>query len=524
MPRRILVVDDSATLRKIVATLLREAGFEVETARDGAEGLDRVQRERFDLLVTDFVMPRLNGYQFVQALRSIEGLRELPVVLMSARAEQVAERFIAQTGARAALAKPFTPAALLDAVHGALRTHVQSAVLPPPTEEEDPIDALFDGIFDTSFLPPPPTTESLAAATSTQAPSPPRVSAITLAGTVTGESAVHRRPSPPEQSGPNPVVLLPADCVSGAVGLERERAEAQERFVRALAAAALPALRTSSAGDVSEESLARALAEHFGESRLRELAREVRAFDPVLRARVVLEGTLGAVPLGEVFQLLCLQSQSGLFVLERSHARVTFALRGGRIDLGFADGLGREFRIGRYLIAAGLVTRARVERALHEASENRALAGATLVAAGLIKTEEVQRALARQTAELLYEVLTWTSGTFRFEAGATSPEANLARLSLPSEPLLLEGVRRIDEWRLIRQHVASDGVVLARGEALPPPSVQASLDPTDRRVLDAIDGRRSVRDLIDALDLGPFEVSKALYRLVHAQLIAPVAA
>lgn len=523
MPRRILVVDDSATLRKIVATLLREAGFEVETARDGAEGLDRVQRERFDLLVTDFVMPRLNGYQFVQALRSIEGLRDLPVVLMSARAEQVAERFIAQTGARAALAKPFTPAALLDAIHGALKTHTQAAVLPPPPEEEDPIDALFDGIFDTSFLPPPPTTESLAAAPPSPPPSPPRVSAITLAGAVTGESAVHRRPSPPEQSGPNPVVLLPADCVSGAVGLERERAEAQERVVRALVAAALPALR-GSAGEATEESLTRALTERLDESRLGALASELRVFDPVLRARVVLEGTLGAVPLGEVFQLLCLQAQSGLFVLERSGALVTFALRGGRIDLGFAAGLGREFRLGRYLVASGLVSRARVERALHDAREDRALTGATLVAAGLVKTEEVQRALARQTAELLYEVLTWTSGTFRFEAGATSPEANLARLSLPTEPLLLEGVRRIDEWRLIRQHVASDRVVLARGEALPPPSVQTSLDPTERRVLDAIDGRRSVRDLIDALDLGPFEVSKALYRLMHAQLVAPVAA
>lgn len=521
MPRRILVVDDSATLRKIVATLLREAGFEVETARDGAEGFDRVQRERFDLLVTDFVMPRLNGYQFVQALRSIEGLRDLPVVLMSARAEQVAERFIAQTGARAALAKPFTPAALLDVIHGALRTHVQAAVLPPPPEEEDPIDALFDGIFDTSFLPPSPTTESPAAAP-TQ-PSSPRVSAITLAGSVTGESAVHRRPSPPAQSGPNPVVLLPAEGVSGAVGLERERVEARERVVRALVAAALPALRAS-AGEVNEESLTRALTEHLDESRVGALARDLRGFDPVLRARVVLEGSLGAVPLGEVFQLLCLQSQSGLFALERSGVRVTFALRSGRIDLGFAEGLGREFRIGRYLVAAGLVTRARVERALHEGREDRALTGATLVTAGLVKTEEVQRALARQTAELLYEVLTWPSGTFRFEAGATSPEANLARLSLPSEALLLEGVRRLDEWRLIRQHVASDRVVLARGEALPPPSVQASLDPTERRVLDAIDGRRSVRDLIDALDLGPFEVSKALYRLMHAQLVAPVAA
>ena len=71
MAPRVLVVDDSATLRTIMGAALASAGFEVEAAADGVDALERLQRSHFDALVTDFVMPRLNGYQLVQAVRSL---------------------------------------------------------------------------------------------------------------------------------------------------------------------------------------------------------------------------------------------------------------------------------------------------------------------------------------------------------------------------------------------------------------------------------------------------------------------
>lgn len=117
---RVLVVDDSATIRRIVSAILTEAGYSIVASPDGADALDRVQREGFDLVLVDFVMPRLNGFQFAQAVRSIQALRELPIVLMSARAELIADRFLATTGAAAWLTKPFTPTALLDAIESAL--------------------------------------------------------------------------------------------------------------------------------------------------------------------------------------------------------------------------------------------------------------------------------------------------------------------------------------------------------------------------------------------------------------------
>ncbi|MDB4932507.1 MAG: hypothetical protein JWM10_4991, partial [Myxococcaceae bacterium] len=120
MPARILVVEDSATVRLLVEAILRGAGYSVETAVDGVDGLERVHRASFDLALVDFVMPRLNGYQFAQALRGLPGGVDLPIVLMSARAEAIGDRFAQQTGAVATLAKPFSPSALLELVRASL--------------------------------------------------------------------------------------------------------------------------------------------------------------------------------------------------------------------------------------------------------------------------------------------------------------------------------------------------------------------------------------------------------------------
>src|SRR5687767_10998723 len=110
---RILVVDDSITIRRVVERALTSAGFEVMLAEDGRDALERASASPPDLVITDFVMPHLNGFQFVQALRGIANLADVPVVLMSAKADRIGEGFVAQTGALDAITKPFSPEALI---------------------------------------------------------------------------------------------------------------------------------------------------------------------------------------------------------------------------------------------------------------------------------------------------------------------------------------------------------------------------------------------------------------------------
>ena len=113
-PARVLVVDDSPTILKVVSAILARHGYEPAAARDGLAGIEMIKRgPKFDLVLLDFVMPRMNGYQFCRELRSSAAHRALPVVLMSAKGDKIRGQFVQQTGAVDAITKPFSPEALL---------------------------------------------------------------------------------------------------------------------------------------------------------------------------------------------------------------------------------------------------------------------------------------------------------------------------------------------------------------------------------------------------------------------------
>jgi len=102
---RLLVVDDSLTVRALVRSILEEAGYDVVVAVDGADALERVKRSPFDLVVSDFEMPRLDGIGLTRAIRADDHLADLPVILLTGRDDDDATRRGAEAGASAYLTK-----------------------------------------------------------------------------------------------------------------------------------------------------------------------------------------------------------------------------------------------------------------------------------------------------------------------------------------------------------------------------------------------------------------------------------
>lgn len=80
----LLVVDDHSDIRLIYSRILRDAGFEVRTARDGVEALDAVEKDPPALILLDVFMPVMNGVEFLERLRQNDAYADIPVVLMSA--------------------------------------------------------------------------------------------------------------------------------------------------------------------------------------------------------------------------------------------------------------------------------------------------------------------------------------------------------------------------------------------------------------------------------------------------------
>ncbi|SDD86291.1 GAF sensor hybrid histidine kinase [Cupriavidus sp. YR651] len=120
-PARVLVVDDNADLRDYMDRILRAAGHEVVVAADGREALDAARVATPDLIVSDVMMPRLDGFDLLRAVRADAALRETPVLLLSARAGEEARVSGLSSGADDYLTKPFSARELLARVSSNLQ-------------------------------------------------------------------------------------------------------------------------------------------------------------------------------------------------------------------------------------------------------------------------------------------------------------------------------------------------------------------------------------------------------------------
>ncbi len=117
MPRkRILVVDDGITMRMFFRDVLEGAGFEVEEAANGVEGIERALVGGFDLLLVDVNMPKMDGYEMVRQLRDDPALRAIPVVTISTEDKDSDVVRAYQAGANLYLVKPVKPADLAGTV------------------------------------------------------------------------------------------------------------------------------------------------------------------------------------------------------------------------------------------------------------------------------------------------------------------------------------------------------------------------------------------------------------------------
>lgn len=110
---RILLIDDSLTVRKFVGRMLKGAGYNVDTAVDGEEGLRKASVESYRLIITDLEMPKLNGYEVIQALRDRPLTKSTPILVMTTRAGEKHRQMALSMGATGYLAKPVEERALI---------------------------------------------------------------------------------------------------------------------------------------------------------------------------------------------------------------------------------------------------------------------------------------------------------------------------------------------------------------------------------------------------------------------------
>jgi two-component system chemotaxis response regulator CheY len=113
---RILTIDDSKTMRDMLMLTLADAGFDVIQAVDGKDGIDMLERENVDVVITDINMPRMDGYEVVRQLRARPEHKTTPILVLTTESEAEKKNIAREAGATGWLVKPFDPERLVATV------------------------------------------------------------------------------------------------------------------------------------------------------------------------------------------------------------------------------------------------------------------------------------------------------------------------------------------------------------------------------------------------------------------------
>jgi two-component system, OmpR family, alkaline phosphatase synthesis response regulator PhoP len=131
--RTVLIADDEAHITHVVSLKLRQAGFNVIVAANGQEAFELARTSRPDIIVTDFQMPVMSGYELSIALRNTQSTATIPVLMITARGHMLSPEDLKKTNIRAMMCKPFSPRHVLERILSILGGGMATALTGPGT-------------------------------------------------------------------------------------------------------------------------------------------------------------------------------------------------------------------------------------------------------------------------------------------------------------------------------------------------------------------------------------------------------
>lgn len=145
--KKVLVIDDSPTVRRLAELVLTQSGYEVFTAPDGDEGLELAKKIKPSIILVDFIMPRMNGYKLCKIIRSDPSLKDIPLMLITAKGEEVGQTFEEKFGVIHYFQKPFEPDDLVNKINEVLGMETREEMTRPQPESAEMLVENIDRLF-----------------------------------------------------------------------------------------------------------------------------------------------------------------------------------------------------------------------------------------------------------------------------------------------------------------------------------------------------------------------------------------
>ncbi len=232
-----------------------------------------------------------------------------------------------------------------------------------------------------------------------------------------------------------------------------------------------------------------------------------------------MEGSLREFSVAEVFQFVSLHEGDGVLVLTNKNERATFGFKGGKVVGAMFGKEGLLEPLEDYIVKFGKMS---IEDLSHykEQSEQAGISlDELLLREGKITSLEIQPIIKFKIQEIVDEVLTWQNGKYKFIQNREIYPNSKISVSIEPNSLIMEGMRRIDEWPRIHEEIPDDSVQLIKSGK---PKIEVELGDEEKRILMIFEDGMDVGKIVKLSGLGKFRTYSAIFNLMEMGILRKI--
>lgn len=449
---KILAMDDSPTVQKLLKMVLEEEGYDVLCASDGIEGIDKAKKNRPSIILVDFVMPKMNGFQVCKIIKEDPDLKHVPIILVTSKGDEVGNKFVKMLGITEYLTKPFQPNDLISKISEVIDKNSNLRKIAAETQE-----------IRGARVPAADASENIS------------INEIV--------EPLIRKPAKKESD-------INADADNIVESIIKETMDEVVSYV------------TEALPDVLREKILKLKIGNIGK-------------EAVFNKGVLLYGDLSVFRFPDILQMISIQKLTGcLSLISNENKTNVFFRNGWVVFVSYWEDLNES--LGDMLVNAGKLSRIQLQHFLKEKGSLKDV----LINKRLIAIDELRELVKRYSEEFIYKLFSIIKGSFQFTNDILPMDMNDIITELPTNDIILEGVRRIDEWQLINKKLRNREAVLKRLITDAEELGEITLSDKELEIFSFVDGRRDINQIIKDSKMSEFEVCKVLYVLLSANLLA----
>lgn len=232
------------------------------------------------------------------------------------------------------------------------------------------------------------------------------------------------------------------------------------------------------------------------------------------------EGNIEDFGVADVLQLINSQGKTGALTFHYKKEVISLGFENGMISSAFHNKKGVLKPIGDYLVLTGKILRDDLKKFDKISRQKGAPVVDILVENGVLTKEELERIIEFKIQEIVDELFTWRKGEYRFQIGERLYSKSKSSVVVNPQFLILEGMRRIDEWPKIEMAIPDAAIIFQKKKR---PSLSVKMGEQEKVVVELVNGQMCVEELVESSGLGKFRTYHALYNLLESGVIVKTA-